>query len=428
MIKLPKGVGQIIKTIEAAGFQAYVVGGGIRDSLLGIQAEDWDLATSAKLEELIKLFPQAQVIGEKYGVIRVPGEELSIEIASFRKEGAYSDHRRPDEVIFTDSIEEDLKRRDYTVNAIAGHPDKGLVDPYGGVQDLKAKLLRAVGEPGLRFEEDPLRILRGIRLAAQLDFDLQLDTFKAMQEKAHLLDQLSADRIRQELERIVTSQNSGKGLRICMTAGVMPYILGDYYNNAKKHEMASLMELAENIDRSKMDIEYRLGLLYLCFEKSNALAAIKRLHYDKHLELKLHTAIFYLEDLSFINQRIDLKRFIFKLGYDLYDYLENLAKQQRKVYDFTEHKIRNRMTIFENIQECKEALFIEELAVDGEDLKQLGLEGEAIGKMLGMLLDVVHKKPRENTKENLLSKAREFQRNPISVMLRKVIWMQSKGR
>lgn len=422
MIKLPKDVNQIIKTIESAGLEAYVVGGGVRDSLLGMEPEDWDIATSGTIEELLKLLPQAQVIGEKYGVIRISTEKRQIEVATFRKEGIYSDHRRPDEVVFTHDIKEDLQRRDFTVNAIAGHPDKGLVDPYGGVKDIKARLIRTVGVPATRFEEDPLRILRGIRLAAQLDFDLDMDTFKAMQEKVHLLEHLSADRIRRELERIVTAPNSGKGLRICMTSGAMPYIVGDCYNTASKAEMADLIELAENIDKSRIDKEYRLALLYLCFDRSKAMESIERLHYDKDLEKKLHCGVLYLEDLSFVNQRIDLKQFICKMGQEMYDYLESLAKQQRKVYDFTEYKIRNRMVILENIQECREPIFIGDLAVDGNDLKDLGLEGEEIGKMLQMLLDVVHKKPAENRRDLLLKKAKEFQKNPFIALFRKVRW------
>lgn len=423
MIRLPKDVNKIIKTIESAGYEAYVVGGGVRDSLLGMEPGDWDVATSGTIEDLLKLFPQAEVIGGKYGVIRISTEKMGVEVATFREEGAYTDHRRPDEVVFTHDIEADLKRRDFTINAIAGHPDKGLVDPYDGVKDIKGKLIRTVGDPALRFEEDPLRILRGIRLAARLDFDLDMNTFKAMQEKVHLLAHLSADRIRRELERIVTATNSGKGLRICITSGAMPYIVGECYNTASKAEMAALVELAENIDKSKIDKEYRLALLYLCFEKGKALAAIERLHYDGDMVKKLNCAVCYLEDLSFVNQRIDLKQFVCKMGRELYDYLENLAKQQRKVYDYTEYKIRNRMVIFENIQACKEPVFIEDLAVDGNDLKGIGLEGEEIGKMLQMLLDMVHKKPAENRRDLLLKKAKEFHKNPVKALFRKVRWL-----
>lgn len=425
MIKLPKEINKMIQVIEDAGYEAYVAGGSIRDSLLGKEPTDWDIATSAPASALVTLFTEAAVISERFSVIKVSLGEIEAQVATFRIDGSYSDHRRPDEVTLTDKVEEDITRRDFTINAMMGHPQRGILDPFKGKDDLKARLVKTVGDPRVRFEEDPYRILRGIRFAAQLDFDLEIETFQAMQEKAPLLENISVDRIREEFIKIVTSKNSGKGLSLCMAIGALPYILGEEcLKDATKAEKADFTELLENIDKAKPDKEYRLALVYLCFQLEKSLGAIERLHYERTLEEKLQTAVWHMEDLSFINQRIDLKQFVYKVGYEMYDYLENLSKQQRKVYDFNEYKIRNRMTIFDNIRACKEAIFLEDLAVNGNDLMELGLEGEEIGRMLAMLLDVVHKTPRCNNKEFLLKKAKEFKSNPVSALLRKVRWFK----
>lgn len=424
MIKLPKEVNKILKTIEGAGHEAYVVGGSIRDTLLGNHPKDWDIASSASAEEIKQLFPKSFAIGERYGVVRITEGEVVADAATFRVDGDYTDFRRPDDVEFIKNIEEDLKRRDFTINAIAANPERGLLDPYGGRADLQNKLIRTVGDSKTRFEEDPLRILRGIRFAAQLDFKLDKDTLESMKIQAHLLERVSVERIREEFEKIVTSKNSSKGLRLCIDSGVLPYILGeDCINNASKSEKEAFTELTEKIDRAKIDREYRVALVYLCFEKNKALKAIDKMKYDNATNKKFKNAIYYLEDLSFVTTRIDLKCFIYRIGSETYDYLENLSKQQRKVYDLNEYKIRNRMTIYENIIKCREPIFIEDLAINGDDLIEIGIEeGENIGKMLKMLLDAAHRYPQINNRNDLIKKAKEFNRNPISALLRKVKW------
>jgi tRNA nucleotidyltransferase (CCA-adding enzyme) len=423
MIKLPKDINKMIHEIEKAGFEAYIVGGSLRDGLLGQTPKDWDIATNAPAEQLKQLFPDAEVISEKCNVFSVTMGELEAQVAPFRIDGQYSDYRRPDDVIFTDKAGEDLKRRDFTINAMMASPQRGIIDPFGGRQDLKARQIKTVGEPGKRFTEDPYRILRGIRFAAQLDFDIESATLQGMKDKVHLLAHISVDRIRDEFIKIITAKNSKKGLSLLIATGALPYILGEEcVTGASKAERSDFTILTENIDRSKTDKEYRLGLIFICFKTEKAMRAIQKLHFDSDLEHKLQAAVLFLEELSFINHRVDLKQFIYKVGYETYQYLENLAKQQRKVYDFTEYKIRNRMTIFKDIEKNQEPIFLEDLAVSGHDLMELGLKGQEIGKMLGMLLDVVHKSPRENTKEALMKKAMGFQKNPIKALLRKVRW------
>ena len=205
------------------GHAAYLVGGGVRDALLGKPVTDWDVATDALPERLLELFP-AGGYDNRFGTVRVPSGEMELEVTTFRRDHQYADHRRPDSVTFTDSLEEDLERRDFTVNAIAWSRD-GLADPTGGLVDLSAGVLRAVGDPSLRFDEDALRLLRAARLAAQLDFTIEPSTLAAMSATASTVQHVSAERIGEELRKILRTAAPTRALAILADAGVLRYAL-----------------------------------------------------------------------------------------------------------------------------------------------------------------------------------------------------------
>ncbi|MDD3169653.1 MAG: polynucleotide adenylyltransferase, partial [Eubacteriales bacterium] len=192
MIRLPAEITHMIGIIEDAGFEAYAVGGCVRDTILGRHPEDWDLTSNASRAALEALFPDAAIVNRKLGVMRITEGEVTADIAAYRIDGEYKDYRRPETVIFTEEIDEDLKRRDFTMNAIAVSPGRGVADPFGGRADIARKLIRGIGDPGLRFEEDALRILRAVRFAAQLDFEIDGETLRAMKERAELLHHISA--------------------------------------------------------------------------------------------------------------------------------------------------------------------------------------------------------------------------------------------
>ena len=205
-IPLPPYVETAIKQLESHGFQAWCVGGCVRDSLLGNTPHDWDIATSALPEETLASFPGQRLLqtGISHGTITLlPAEGTSLEITTFRTESGYSDNRHPDQVRFSTSLEEDLSRRDFTVNAMAYHPVHGIVDPFGGQRDLEQKTLRAVGDPCRRFAEDALRILRGLRLASQLCFTIESHTSSALVSARHLLQSLSPERVQGELTKLL---------------------------------------------------------------------------------------------------------------------------------------------------------------------------------------------------------------------------------
>lgn len=205
--QLPDGVQRCCSTLRSAGFAAHPVGGCVRDLLLGRVPEDWDVTTSAHPETVQNLFLHTIPTGIKHGTITVLEDDISIEVTTFRKESGYGDSRHPDCVSFDTDLTGDLSRRDFTINAMALGEHSDLIDPFGGTKDLTSKRIRAVGDPVRRFSEDALRILRGVRFGAQLSFSVQDDTAAAMKICAHLVDRVSAERIKAELEKTLLSPN-----------------------------------------------------------------------------------------------------------------------------------------------------------------------------------------------------------------------------
>ncbi|MFA5635870.1 MAG: CCA tRNA nucleotidyltransferase [Anaerovoracaceae bacterium] len=420
MLRLPKEITRVMKTIEDDGHKIYIVGGSLRDMLLGIEPADWDLASNAPSERLMELFPNAKSSGEKYGVIQVGEGDFSIDVAAFRIDGDYSDHRRPDEVVFTDNIEEDLARRDFTINGMAFHPQQGVIDPYGGQKDLSERLIRTIGDPDKRFSEDPLRTLRGIRLAGQLDFDLTMETFSAMQKNACMLEQISMDRRRIEFEKLLTAKNTGKALRICASSNVLNAVFNDCYPPKGKMVNGDLAVLIQNIDKSRCDVDLRLALLLLCFDKHKALRAIDELNLSKERARMQKAAQNLLMDLYFAVEKYALKRFIYLNGEDVYEFLTSICKQQREVYDTPGYRIESRYYILDDIRKNREPMYVEDLAIKGNDLIEAGIvQGEKVGEMLKMLVDVVHRFPGLNTKPKLLKKAKAL-KNPIRAKFRNI--------
>ena len=212
---IPAGVGRILRTLSAAGYEAFLVGGCVRDLLRGVEPHDWDICTSARPEQTELCFAGLRIIetGLKHGTITVAADGAAYEITTFRTEGPYSDGRRPDYVVFGAGLEADLARRDFTVNAMALGPDGVLRDPFGGAADLRAGVIRCVGEPARRFQEDGLRLMRALRFGAALGFELETDTARAIHENGPMLRYVAAERIREELVRLLPGPGAGGLLR-----------------------------------------------------------------------------------------------------------------------------------------------------------------------------------------------------------------------
>lgn len=412
MIKLPQEIVHMIKAIEDAGFEAYAVGGCVRDSILGRQPEDWDLTSNASRVTLEALFPDAAIVNKKLGVMRITKGGVTVDIAAYRIDGEYRDYRRPETVIFTEDVCEDLRRRDFTMNAIAVSPGRGVVDPYHGREDIDGNLIRGIGDPRVRFEEDALRILRGIRFAAQLGFEIESGTLQAMKDKADLLGFISIERIREEFMKTVTAPNCGKGLRIFRETGVLPFILGEEcVKAAGGAEWNGFIRLSERIDVTENQLNLRLALVYRCFEKDRALSAIDRLGYSNEMKGLLQCGVLQAEEFDGILEKTELKKMINRIGLECFLYLADLSEQQRRVWGFDEAPLRRRLELFRETETGREPVFMEDLAVNGKDLIEAGFrEGTEIGEILRFLLETVHAAPETNEKKLLLEIAAEKHR------------------
>ena len=312
MMNLPAKVGQTMESLTNRGFAVYAVGGCVRDALLGKEPLDWDLATNARLWNLEEIFPEAKIISEKYSVIRrdfpdeinqtseTPGNRdiwgtpqpvPHVDIATFRTEGAYSDSRRPDRVTFVDTIEEDLKRRDFTINAIAFGYDGRLVDPYGGQQDLADKAIRCIGEPQVRFKENPIRMLRAVRMAAEYDFNPESHAFQAMLHMGKALSKAGPDRIRTDFLRLISAPHASRGLKLLLDTNLLEAICGISAQTMGQGSQDALHSLVQSIDGAPGGTEQRLGLFYRCFGHELGIVAIETLHFDKKTRKRLESIL-----------------------------------------------------------------------------------------------------------------------------------------
>ncbi|MCL2593624.1 MAG: CCA tRNA nucleotidyltransferase, partial [Defluviitaleaceae bacterium] len=210
-MKISKNAKKIIETLNNANFEAYVVGGCVRDSLMGKVPKDFDITTSAKPEEVIPLFKKVFETGIQHGTVTVVLDSENFEVTTYRLDGEYKDNRRPEQVFFTSNLEEDLTRRDFTINAIAYHPENGYFDPYGGTKDIENKLIKGVGNADTRFKEDALRMMRAIRFSSQLGFSIEENTLNALSQNVGLIEHISIERTRDEF---------------------LKAMLGDYLDNA----------------------------------------------------------------------------------------------------------------------------------------------------------------------------------------------------
>ncbi|MBQ4650813.1 MAG: CCA tRNA nucleotidyltransferase [Firmicutes bacterium] len=441
MIKIPKEVKNLIKTLEDAGFKAYAAGECVRDSLAGLKPYDWDLATSAGFEDLKNLFPDAEIVSEKYSVIRkefveetydsdgvFSGEEgLIVDIGTFRKDNIFAGGVKAEAAEFADTIEEDLSRRAFTADAVADN-GTGFVDIAGGYDDIKKKLVKTTGNPDDLFKEDPARMLRAIRIAAELDFDLAQNVYESICANYRLLEKISVDRFRNEFVRIMSAAHAGKGLNMIMSTGILNIILGDdAVARLTKREKSDMMVLCQNIDRSKQVEARRLGLFYTIIDKKKALPSIEKFNFDEVTNQYLVDACHDMPKLYFAQSKELLKKFIYKHGMDRYNYLANLEKAQRIVFDYdSETKIKSKMYLLEEIHAMGEAIFVDDLAVDGNDLIEAGIceTPEEAEKMLSMLVEKLHIKPNLNTRTKLLELAKTFKRNKLAAATRGIRWFR----
>ena len=437
-IEIPKGAKNIIESLNAAGYEAYVVGGCVRDSLMHKKPSDWDICTSAPAQEMLHIFGDRRVIptGLKHGTITLLEKDGAYEVTTFRIDGEYEDHRHPKEVVFTSELAEDLGRRDFTINAMAWHPQKGLIDMYGGVDDLKNRLVRAVGEPSKRFDEDGLRMLRMVSFATVLDFDDDQATFEAAMQQSHLLAYISKERIQVELNKTLLAAHPARGLEDLYTLGMYPHIIPQmchtvgFLQNGGHHFLDVFEHSILAVGLVERDLVLRLTMLLHDIAKPFTWEENTEKGYDSfsnHAEVGAEIANKILRNLKYDNAtRKDVVALIRTHNDILYpaelNIRQNLAKMGEvqlrrlikvKVADLLAHDLadgRAQMvdmfseieTLLNQIIERGDCVAIKDLAINGKDMQELGIKGRAIGEMLSKALEEVIEHPEKNERGTLI--------------------------
>ena len=393
-IKLPEKVKYIISRLEKNGYEAYAVGGCVRDSILDRVPEDWDITTSAKPEEVKKLFQATIDTGLQHGTVTVVIEKEGYEVTTFRLDGDYSDGRHPDRVAFTSSLTEDLKRRDFTINAMAYSENTGLIDRFDGEKDLEDGIIRAVGDAEERFSEDALRMLRAIRFAGQLNFDIAEKTFDAIKKLSPDISKVSVERIAKELEKLLLSGNP-EYITLVYEAGIFEVIAPEIAELFKKEEIYNSIEAVRRASYPEKKGLYQIRTA-LFLERLGADSAAKLL---KRFKLDNDT-INTVKKLIGLLQReveasaLEMRRTVKEAGHKIIPILLEARRAKG---------LCNNSELYRKIIERGECTSVSELKVNGRDLIEAGVpKGVMIGETLERLLESVIEHPELNTRESLL--------------------------
>lgn len=438
-IILPQNVDYIITTLQKRGFEAYAVGGCVRDSILGRSPKDWDITTSAMPKEAKTLFEKTFDTGIEHGTITVLLGGEGFEVTTYRIDGKYEDNRHPKEVIFTRSLKEDLLRRDFTINAMAYNENSGLVDIFGGVEDLEKGIIRCVGDASERFGEDALRILRGIRFAAQLGFIIDKETQEGMKELAPTLKYISAERIQAELVKMLVSDRPEllrNAYELGVTKQFLPefdclmkteqetphhmYNVGEHTLHALQHVRADkllrLTMLLHDMGKPALKTVDETGRAHFkkhAFESERISKNIlKRLKFDNDTLHKVSRLVLY-HDYRMPAAAKNVRRAMNKIGEDLFPYYmevrradvmaQSMYKREEKLKNLDEIE-----SIYQKIAAAGQCVSLKDLAVTGSDLIQAGMKpGKEIGDKLKELLELVIEEPEQNTKEKLLEQLQQ---------------------
>ena len=437
---LPSGVRSTAETLRHAGGQAWVVGGGVRDTLLDRPVRDWDLATDLTPDRIQRLFPRTLSVGAQFGTIVVLGEEDQYEVTTFRRDLGYSDGRHPDAVSYAERPEDDLARRDFTVNSLAYDPESDtLLDPHGGLRDLELGILRTVGEPWRRFREDGLRLLRAVRLSSQLDFSIEPETLRALVRCAPLLLQVSSERIAVEMERLLATERAGAALEMLHETGLLRHILPELVNcygvaqnphhayDVFYHTLATIdgatpgdrivrwAALFHDVGKPETRVLAETTATFYSHQirsEQHARRALSRLRFsndDRKIVAHLvrHHMFHYTPDWT----DGAVRRFLRAIGRDQ---VENLYRL--RAADTRGNGKRNRLAPeldelaerIERVIAAEEAVHVTDLEVDGHVLmEEFGRPpGRWIGELLHALLEEVLEDPTLNEEHALLERAR----------------------
>lgn len=404
-IKIEAGAAKLLDKLHAAGYKAYAVGGCVRDSLLGQTPHDWDLCTSALPEQVMELFGAENCIptGLQHGTVTIKQDGKLYETTTFRTEGSYSDGRHPDSVAFVPDVREDLARRDFTINAMACNDEEGLIDPFGGQEDLQLGVVRAVGVPKQRFEEDALRILRLYRFAARFEFVIDPATGEAAKELCGHLDCVSLERIEDELSRLLAAPKPGNWMEPTVFAVVLPEL-----ELLKEEELfAKTRETIDALPSGMENLPVRLAALLEPLGEAGTRKALKRLRCSN---AKIDETATLVKESGLApepeNLRLQAKRLLGRLSPEMLYRLILLCKanqpEQAKAFEALWKEAKQLTTEHAC---CR----IADLAVNGCDLIAMGVQpGRGLKRILDALLEAVVTEQLPNEKETLLDAAKRF--------------------
>ncbi|MFR8087672.1 MAG: HDIG domain-containing metalloprotein [Lachnospirales bacterium] len=433
-IQIPQQVGWILAELEKNGYEAYAVGGCVRDSLLGREPKDWDVTTSARPQDVKRIFRNTYDTGIEHGTVSVRVGTEIYEVTTFRVDGDYLDHRRPDSVEYTDKLAEDLKRRDFTMNAMAYHPRTGLIDLFGGQEDLRIGCIRCVGDPEERFEEDALRMLRAFRFAARFGFRVEEKTEKAVRIKASLLENVSRERVREEMDQLICSVHSGILRDICAT-GLMAYIIPEWMpcigvaQNTPYHAYTVEEHMIRAVEAAQpVRVVRWAALLHDIAKPYCRNTDVKgRDHFPGHPGQSAQMADKILRRLKFDNATREaivlsirlhdetppqdlcqMRHLMSRIPDGFYPYLQALqradaAAQNPRYLEASIKRLDAAKGLYEHVVEEKQCVKLADLAINGRDLIDLGFpKGRMIGEVLQQLLHQVLDYPNMNQKAFLL--------------------------
>lgn len=435
-IKLPQAVEEIIGRINDAGYEAYIVGGCVRDTLLHKEPNDWDITTSATPVQVKAIFKRTIDTGIQHGTVTVMKHRQGYEVTTYRIDGAYEDARHPKEVIFTPDLREDLKRRDFTINAMAYHPDSGLVDPFDGRKDLEDHVIRCVGDPRERFSEDALRMMRAVRFAAQLDYKIEERTWEAIKELAPTIGKISAERIQTEMVKLLLSDHPEQ-FRSFYQCGLTAYFLPEFdqmmttVQNNPHHCYTVGEHTIHGLSYIKSEQSLRLAMLLHDIAKPVTKTTDERGvdHFRGHPERGSKMAEDILRRLKFDNHTIAMvkglvayhdrriepveramRKALHQIGEEYFpalfevreaDVMAQSEYQKEEKLD----AIKEGLRIYQKIKKEGQCISLRSLAVNGGDLIRAGIEpGQEIGMILEQMLQDVIGDPSHNTKEYLMQR------------------------
>ena len=447
---IPAQVKEIARILNMEGFQCFLVGGSVRDSIMGFTPKEYDIATDAKPEDVQRIFKYTIPTGIKHGTVLVILDDMHVEITTFRSDGNYSDGRHPDRVEYTASIEDDLPRRDLTINAMAYNVlDGALIDMFDGMKDIKNKIIRSVGNPYERFTEDGLRIMRAIRFATKLNFNIEKETFDAICRSTGMLASIAYERIREEFNGILISDNPFRGIELLRKTGILALIMpelmqgfGVSQNKFHKYDVyyhiLHTIQAVEPLETEELTLLVRLAALFHDIAKPMVQKKVSKQEepvYYNHEVVGANVAKKIMKRLKYSNAEIDfvallvrqhmfyyqdewtdgaVRRFMRAIGIENIKPLLKLREADRlgsgNRKDKESKAIPKLLARIDKIIKEENAITVKDLKINGNDLmKEFNLKpGPIIGKILNYLLDLILDEPNLNDKEKLIEKTRFF--------------------